>query len=83
MGKQIKVRMCIVCRARFFQNELIRLKFCKKNQEVIKFDGAGRSFYICKKCLLGPKIEKVFNRNFNLTKQQAKEKVKYLKGIYG
>ena len=84
MGKVIKVRMCIVCRKRYTQDSLIRLKFYKEKQKIVEFNGTGRSFYICKECLLySKKIEKIFSKNFGLSKQEAEEEVNFLKGIYG
>jgi predicted RNA-binding protein YlxR (DUF448 family) len=83
MGKEIKVRMCIVCRKRYAQKELIRLQFYKEKQEIVEFNGTGRSFYICKGCLSTQKLQKVFVRNFHLDKKKVDEQVKYLKGIYG
>ena len=47
------IRMCVVCRSRLLQNEMLRLQ-CK-NQEIIRFSGEGRSFYICNECISNPK----------------------------
>ncbi|MDA3969403.1 DUF448 domain-containing protein [Helicobacter ibis] len=41
-------RMCIKCRNRLLQCELIRLQYI--NSKLIKFSGFGRSFYICHTC---------------------------------
>ena len=81
--KPIKIRMCIVCRKRFFQKELIRLHFIKETKEIVEFKGSGRSFYICKKCLKEDKIIKVLTKNLHLTKDKSKNVVEYLKGLYG
>ncbi len=43
------VRMCIHCRGRFLQAQLIRLQ-CENNQ-IRPFRGYGRSFYLCHDCL--------------------------------
>lgn len=48
MIKSQPIRMCIACRHRFPQNSLIRLK--QANQEIIAYDGTGRSFYLCVEC---------------------------------
>ncbi len=40
--------MCISCRTRESQNDLIRLQL--KDRHVIPFCGAGRSFYLCPSC---------------------------------
>lgn len=42
------VRMCIVCRSKEEQNSMLRLQ-CK-NTKLLKFDGFGRSFYMCRTC---------------------------------
>ena len=43
------IRMCISCRARHSQNELLRLK-CNEGSLKI-FNGIGRTFYLCDSCL--------------------------------
>ncbi|QOG13290.1 DUF448 domain-containing protein [Arcobacter sp. FWKO B] len=54
--------MCIVCRNRFQQKELLRLQCIE--QSLVLFTGTKRSFYICKECLSGDfkKLEKQFAR---------------------
>jgi len=42
-------RMCITCRVRYSQGELLRLQCLEGSLE--QFSGSGRSFYICKSCL--------------------------------
>ena len=42
------IRMCIVCRSKENKNSMLRLQ-CKSSK-LIKFDGFGRSFYMCKEC---------------------------------
>ncbi len=42
------IRMCIGCKSRNLQTDLIRLQ-CK-NRELISYTNLGRSFYICKEC---------------------------------
>ncbi len=41
--------MCIVCRNRAAQDQLIRLQ-CQ-TKKLIPYSGVGRSFYLCKACL--------------------------------
>ena len=41
--------MCVVCRNRLPQTNMLRLQ-CK-NGELVRFDGDGRSFYLCKICI--------------------------------
>jgi len=43
------VRMCVSCRERDNQDELVRLQCREGNLDF--FIGHGRSFYICKNCL--------------------------------
>lgn len=50
------VRMCINCRERFLQKDLLRLQ-CK-NKKIITHSGIGRSFYICHECLNQKKLAK-------------------------
>lgn len=66
MKKSQPTRMCIACRSRYPQNTLIRLK--QKGTEVIAFDGAGRSFYLCDVC---SKNEKKINGLVKRFKQDA------------
>ncbi|PHS56435.1 MAG: hypothetical protein COB17_09265 [Sulfurimonas sp.] len=42
-------RMCVSCRQRFKQENLVRLHCV--NSEVELYNGYGRSFYLCKICL--------------------------------
>lgn len=44
----IRIRMCVLCRERFSQNELLRLQI--KSDKVVDFTGFGRSVYLCKAC---------------------------------
>lgn len=54
------IRMCINCRKRFLQNDLLRLQ-CK-DKKIITHSGIGRSFYICKECLTQKKLAKKLAR---------------------
>ena len=47
------VRMCISCRQRDIQYELFRLQCI--DGSLVKYSGVGRSFYICKNCLIQEK----------------------------
>ena len=62
--KSIKIRMCVVCRARSGQESLLRLQI--KNGEFCEFSGVGRSFYVCENCI--PKCEKPLQKRFKTTK---------------
>ncbi len=48
MQKKKPTRMCIACRRRESQKDLIRLQL--KDKRVTKYTGSGRSFYLCYKC---------------------------------
>ncbi|MFA4807430.1 DUF448 domain-containing protein, partial [Helicobacter pylori] len=42
---EIKIRMCVACRMRQPQKDLLRLKSFEN--QIMEFDGTGRSFYVC------------------------------------
>jgi predicted RNA-binding protein YlxR (DUF448 family) len=70
------VRMCINCRNRFYQNELIRLQCIDK--KIAIFSGVGRSFYICISCIDDKKLSKSLAR---LCKTDPNRALKMLKEI--
>ncbi|MEO1953930.1 MAG: DUF448 domain-containing protein [Campylobacterales bacterium] len=43
------IRMCVSCRKRQFQDNLVRLQCAEGSLEVYKMNG--RSFYLCKDCI--------------------------------
>jgi len=43
------LRMCISCRKRFYQFELLRLQCIDK--QIVFWTKKGRSFYLCRDCL--------------------------------
>ena len=43
------IRMCISCRDRYSQDELLRLRCNEGSLEI--FNGVGRTFYLCDSCL--------------------------------
>ncbi len=45
----IRIRMCVICRKRDYQSSLVRLQVV--NNELVCFQGSGRSFYVCHKCI--------------------------------
>ena len=47
--KHYPIRMCVVCRKRLLQKELLRLQ--QKNQQIINYCFIGRSFYSCYQCV--------------------------------
>ena len=76
MKKSQPIRMCISCRSRHPQNSLIRLK--QEGQNVIAFDGKGRSFYLCDLCAENEKKIKGLTKRF---KQDEERFVKLLKEL--
>ena len=44
-----------------------------RNQDIIKFSGEGRSFYICKSCINDKKLDKIIQRICKVNKQQSKQ----------
>ena len=69
--KRKPIRMCVICRNRFFQNELNRFQCI--NKRIIPFSGVGRSFYICNNCLKeDKKIIKYFSYICKISKEDAK-----------
>jgi len=42
-------RMCVCCRKRDFQQNMLRLRCSDSNIEIFK--GSGRTFYLCDNCL--------------------------------
>lgn len=74
------IRMCIVCRGRFPQAQLIRLQY--KDSTLMKFSGIGRSFYLCPRCKEIPKTNDCITRVCKLDKKH-KETIKFaLKEIF-
>ena len=66
--KRKPVRMCVICRTRFFQKDLIRLKV--RDGRLALFDGFGRSFYLCGNCLSDDRIFQKICRIKQLTKDK-------------
>jgi len=52
--------MCIVCKLRDVQSNLVRLQY--KDKAVVNFTGSGRSFYVCKNCINNKNLLKHFSR---------------------
>ncbi len=70
---KIPIRMCVVCKKRFFQNELNRFQCI--NQRLVSFSGKGRSFYICNDCLKDKKFIKFISKKCNISKEKAREQI--------
>jgi len=60
------IRMCIICRERYDQHKLLRLQ---KLDDIVRFSGNGRSFYLCKACLQKENIDTVMTKRFKLQKE--------------
>ncbi len=43
------IRTCVICRGKYPQNDLLRLK-CE-DKKLVPYDNYGRSFYICNDCI--------------------------------
>jgi len=69
-------RMCITCRSRHPQNTLIRLK--QEEDEIVAYDGKGRSFYLCDVCVNN---DKKINGLVKRFKQDKERFIKLLKEL--
>jgi predicted RNA-binding protein YlxR (DUF448 family) len=78
MKKNLPIRMCVTCRKRELQKNLLRLQ--NNNGVVCRYTGQGRSFYLCKECIVSDKhiINKVCGR-LKLEKQSLEEILKEFK----
>jgi len=70
-------RMCVLCRDRKSQIELLRFRML--DNEIIEFNSnkKGRSFYICKKCKsdnLQSKLDRYIKSQMNKQKNRSKIK---------
>ncbi len=68
--------MCIACRSRHPQKSLIRLK--QDGKEIVVFDGTGRSFYLCRNCVMNEKKCKGLAKRF---KQDAEQLARLLEKL--
>jgi len=76
MKKSQPTRMCIACRSKHPQNTLIRLK--QNANEIVVYDGIGRSFYVCEQCIQNQKKVKGLVKRF---KQDEEHFTKLLKEL--
>jgi len=67
----LPTRMCVSCRQRDSQNNLVRLQ-CKEG-ELDCFNGHGRSFYLCNECLLDEK--KISKSLMRMCRSNKKDKL--------
>jgi len=68
------IRMCIVCKKRDYQKNLLR--FQCKNGKIIKFSKEGRSFYVCKECINSQKLVKLLSNKCNKQKIDIQKQLK-------
>jgi len=73
MEKHKPVRMCVVCRGRFYQSDLNRLQ-CR-DAKLTPFTGFGRSFYVCNGCFGDKKMVNYVSKLCKITKEKAKEEI--------
>ncbi len=79
MQKNEPIRMCIACRVRQLQKDLIRLQ--QKGNSIVPYTGRGRSFYLCYICSQDEKKVKGLIKRFKLSTDNSKWFVKYLKEL--
>ena len=60
--------MCIACRSRHPQHTLIRLK--QEGNDVIAYNGSGRSFYLCGDCIKKEKRVKGLAKRFKVDEER-------------
>ena len=75
----VPIRMCLQCRQRFPQKELIRLQ-CK-DKKIQSFDGIGRSQYVCVTCIENPKLVKQLAGRCKCAKESHEEIISLLKEL--
>ncbi len=56
------IRTCVICRGKYPQNDLLRLK-CK-DKKLVPYDNYGRSFYICNDCISILKDSQINQKDF-------------------
>lgn len=67
-------RMCIICKGRYLQHELIRLQ--NINSSIVWFQGINRSFYICDICIDLEKTIKILASRFKIDKDKVNEDIR-------
>ncbi|HHO42647.1 MAG TPA: DUF448 domain-containing protein [Epsilonproteobacteria bacterium] len=74
MKKKEPVRMCVACKRRESQKNLLRLQ--QKGDQLVVFSGSGRSLYLCFRCIQDQKKYKGLIKRFKLEEASF---VKFLK----
>ncbi len=69
--------MCISCRKREPQKELVRLQNC--DGKMVTYQGRGRSFYLCRECLHKEHVEKKIAKIAKVDLKSAEELIKELR----
>lgn len=73
------LRTCVICKGKFEQKELLRLK-CK-DKKLSFYDNDGRSFYLCQGCITSLEQDmnsKEFNKIEKALCRECKNKDKYV-----
>ncbi len=68
------IRMCIMCKQRDVQSNLIRLQCIDK--KLINHSGVGRSFYICKSCIDNKKLFKMLSHKCKIEVEELRKNLK-------
>lgn len=76
MKKNNPIRMCVTCRKRESQNTLIRLQLADDN--IVTYQGYGRSIYICVDCRSDAKRIRGLARRFRLEVEKLSATLKEL-----
>lgn len=76
MKKNNPIRMCIACRKRESQNTLIRLQIVNNN--ILKYQGFGRSIYLCRECSCDEKKLNGLTKRFRLERSKLSTILKEL-----
>jgi len=75
----VPIRMCLQCRERLPQSSLVRLQ-CK-DKKIQAFDGVGRSYYVCSRCIENPKLVKQLAGRCKCAKDSHEEITSLLKEL--
>jgi len=79
MRKNEPIRMCVACRDRKPQRELIRLQH--KDSSIIPYSGQGRSFYLCSACSSNDKKVRSLIKRLRLSNGVYESLIEYLKEL--
>lgn len=74
--KHTPTRMCVCCRVRFDQPELIRLQYL--HNTLTSFTKHGRSFYLCKGCLTEKNLQKKISQTLKISYEKASELINHI-----